>query len=490
MNISLLPLAGYLLLSLGIAFYARKKAESVKNTSHTSFLEEYFLGSRSLGGFVLAMAITASYASASSFVGGPGVAYTVGLGWVLLAMIQVPTTFLTLGILGSRFAKVTRELNCVTLTDFLFKRYNSSLLVLIASSALILFFMAAMLAQFIGGARLFQTVTGHSYETGLILFALTVIIYTSIGGFRAVAITDTLQGIVMLIASFSLLFAVLQATGGAENAVLSLRDIDPYLLSPYGAGGAIPFPMMMSFWVLVGIGVLGLPQTVQKCLAYKDTKSLKQAMLIGTIVIGFLILSVHLAGVFGRVLFPDLKSGDLIIPTLSIELFSPFWSGIFIAGPLAAIMSTVDTMLLLTSAAIIKDLYIHFILKGDIAQMQNKKIRFFSLSVTAILGGIVFLAALYPPDLLVWINLFAFGGLEAVFLFPFVFGLYWKKADAIGAISSSIAGLGVYIFCTLVPVLPYKINAIVPALVVAPIVFYLVSTLNYKRMGYTENLKE
>ncbi len=481
MNNVLLPIIIYLCISLLIAFYARKASRQAQLSGNSSFLEEYFLGSRSLGGFVLAMSVTASYASASSFVGGPGVAYTLGLSWVLLAMIQVPTTFLTLGVLGSRFAKVTRELKCVTLTDFLYKRYNSSAVVLIASLSLVIFFMAAMLAQFIGGARLFQSVTGHSYEVGLMLFALTVIIYTSIGGFRAVAITDTLQGIVMMIAAFALLFVVLQSTNGVENAVISLREINPGLISPYGPDNAVPIPMMMSFWVLVGLGVLGLPQTVQKCLAFKDTKSLQQAMLIGTIVIGFLLLALHLCGAFGRVLFPNLESGDLIIPTLTLELFSPFWAGVFIAGPMAAIMSTVDTMLLLASAAIIKDLYIHFVLKGDIAQMQEKKIRLSSFIVTIVLGLCVFLAALNPPDLLVWINLFAFGGLEAVFLFPFIFGLYWKKANAKGALTSMICGLTSYVFFILNPVLPYKINAIVPSLFIAGFTFYLAVILTAKQ---------
>ncbi len=485
MKTALYPLIAYLLLSIGIAFYARNMAKSSLLNGKNTFLEEYFLGSRSLGGFVLAMAVTASYASASSFVGGPGVAYSIGLSWVLLAMIQVPTTFLTLGVLGTKFAKVTRELNCVTLTDFLYKRYQSSAIVLIASIALVLFFSAAMVAQFIGGARLFQSITGYSYETGLMLFAFTVILYTSIGGFRAVAITDTLQGIVMMIASCALLYVVIQATDGVSNAVQSLKAIDPGLISPYGGGStpeksAVPIPMMLSFWVLVGIGILGLPQTVQKCLAFKDTKALQQAMLIGTIVIGFLLLSVHLCGAFGRVLYPDLASGDLVIPTLTLELFSPFWAGVFIAGPMAAIMSTVDTMLLLASAAIVKDLYIHFILKSDISQMQEKKIRSSSFIVTAILGICVFLAALNPPDLLVWINLFAFGGLEAVFLFPFVLGLYWKKANAKGALASMLCGLTSYVFFTLTPVLPYKINAIVPTLVIAGISFYIVTFFSSK----------
>lgn len=120
---TLAPLALYLFLSFAVALFARKSM--AKGEGSHGFIEEYFLGGRSMGGFVLAMAIIASYTSASSFVGGPGVAYTVGLSWVLLAMIQVPTTFLTLGVLGKRFAIMARKTRAVTLTDFLRARYRS-----------------------------------------------------------------------------------------------------------------------------------------------------------------------------------------------------------------------------------------------------------------------------------------------------------------------------------------------------------------------------
>ena len=135
---------------------------------------------------------------------------------------------------------------------------------------------------------------------------------------------------------------------------------------------------------------------------------------MGTLIIGFLLLCVHLAGTLGRAVIPDLPAGDLAMPTLIMKLLSPFWAGVFIAGPLAAIMSTVDSMLLLASAAIIKDLYIHYGLKGDASRMTPARLQTMSLVCTAVIGLIVFAAAIEPPDLLVWINLFAFGGLEAL----------------------------------------------------------------------------
>lgn len=455
----ILPLIVYLAVSMGIALWAQKRSD---NGTAQGFIEEYFLGSRSMGGFVLAMTIVASYASAGSFVGGPGVAYRLGLSWVLLAMIQVPTVFLTLAILGKRFAIAARETRSVTITDYLRARYDSDVVVVLCSLALIVFFMAAMLAQFIGGARLFQTVTGYPYAVGLVLFGLSVVIYTTIGGFRAVVVTDAVQGIIMTTAVIAVLLAVIKAGGGVAQCVATLGDIDPGLISPTGPDNSVPQPFTLSFWILVGIGVLGLPQTSQRCMGYRDSRAMHQAMILGTLLIGFLILCAHLAGAFGRAVFPDLPAGDLAMPTLITELLPPVWAGIFIAGPLAAIMSTVDSMLLLASAAIIKDLYIRFRLHGDASKMPVARLRKTSFVITAVMGLIVLLAALQPPDLLVWINIFAFGGLEAAFLCPTVLGLYWARGNATGAIASILVGVSTFIALSAAKPDMGGIHAIVP----------------------------
>lgn len=468
---TVIPVVIYLGLSIAVALWARSKA--VANESSQGFIEEYFIGGRSMGGFVLAMTIIASYTSASSFVGGPGVAYRLGLSWVLLAMIQVPTTFLTLGVLGKRFAMEARRMQAVTITDFLRARFKSDAVVILCSLALIVFFMAAMLAQFIGGARLFQTVTGYPYVVGLALFGVSVVLYTAVGGFRAVVLTDAIQGIVMVVAVTVVLLAVINAGGGMEQCVAGLKAIDPGLITPTGPNEAVPKPFILSFWVLVGLGVLGLPQTTQRCMGYRDSRAMHDAMVIGTLLIGFMILCAHLAGALGRAVIPDLPAGDLAMPTLIVKLLSPFWAGVFIAGPLAAIMSTVDSMLLLVSAAIIKDLYVHYALKGDASRMTVMSLKKASLITTAVVGLLVFFAAIEPPDLLVWINLFAFGGLEAVFLCPLVLGLYWRRGNSTGAVASIVIGVGVFVTLTITKPDMGGIHAIVPTILAALAAFVI-----------------
>lgn len=467
----ILPLIFYFILIMGVAWWGSRAA--ARRTDTAGFMEEYFIGSRSMGGFVLAMAIITTYTSASSFVGGPGVAYNVGLGWILLSMIQVPTAFLTLGVLGKRFALIARRTKAVTITDFIRARYGSDIVVILSSIAILVFFMASMLAQFIGGARLFESVTGYSYQTGLIIFGLTVVIYTTVGGFRAVVLTDTIQGVMMLIASVAILYAVVSTGGGVENIMSSLYAIDPKLLTPTGGGNAIPKPFMMSFWVLVGIGILGLPQTTQKCLGYKDSNSMHNAMIIGTFVVGFTMLAMHLVGAMGRAVLPNIEVGDLAVPTLTVRLMTPFWAGIFIAGPLAAIMSTVDSMLIMCSAAIVKDLYFHYVAKNDPSRLSPAKVRGMSLAVTGVVGVLVFFAAMNPPSLLVWINLFAFGGLEAVFFCPTIFGLYWRRANSTGAALSMAAGAAAFFWFNITKTSVCGTTPIVPTLVIAIIVFVI-----------------
>jgi sodium/pantothenate symporter len=302
------------------------------------------------------------------------------------------------------------------------------------------------------------------------------VIYTTVGGYKAVAITDAIQGIIMMIATVVLLGAVVKLGGGYVNVMETLKTVNPSALEPT-AGGSIGKPFILSFWVLVGFGVLGLPQTTVRGMGFKDSKSLHNAMLIGTFVVGFLMLGMHLVGVFGATVLVDgVESADLVIPILTISTLPPLFAGIFIAGPLAAIMSTVDSMLILASAAIIKDLYMNYSSK----EMTEKKAKNISYITTAVLGAVVFFFALNPPTIIVWINLFAFGGLEAAFLCPTIFGLYWRRANAAGAVMSFVGGVGSYVFFTIAKVKIIGMHQIVPTILIAVILFVIGSFVGKK----------
>ena len=458
MNLGIIfPLVIYLAFVFGAAIYAY-----VKRQKGGDFLSEYYVGNRSMTGFVLAMTTASTYASASSFIGGPGAAYKYGLGWVLLAMIQVPAVWLALGALGKKFALLSRETNALTINDLLLYRYKNKYLVWIACVALLIAFFAAMTVQFIGGARLLETTIGIPYTQALLIFALTVGIYTFIGGFRAVVLTDTIQGTVMILGTIVLLIGVIYQVGGVESAVKKLTEIDPSLVSPYGPKDMLDFQFMASFWILVCFGGVGLPHTAVRCMAFKDSKALHNGMLIGTIVLTIIMFGMHLAGALGRAIVPDLTVSDKVIPSLMLQVLPPIVAGIFLAAPMSAIMSTVDAQLIQSSSIFVKDLYLAA--KPQAVQNQ-KRIGRISSVITLILTALLIFASLNPPDMIIWLNLFAFGGLEAAFLWVIVLGLYWDKANAYGAVSSMLVGLVSFILFTQFGIKLFGFNPIVPSLV-------------------------
>lgn len=469
---ALIPLIGMLIAVFGVGIWAGKYVKS-----SSSFLQEYFLGGRSLGGFVLAMTMTATYGSASSFLGGPGVAYTEGLGWVLLAMSQVATGYFVLMVLGKKFAIVTRSYQAITMVDFLKERYQSKWVVLFSSFSIIIFLFSAMAAQWIGGARLIESLTGLSYIGALFIFAVSVMVYVIIGGFRAVALTDAIQGSIMFVGTLILLIATIIAGGGISNIIADLSAENPNLITPFGAEGNLTPMYVSSFWILVGVGVVALPQIAVRAMSYKDSRSMHRALIIGTIVVGVIMLNMHLIGVFARPILPGIDIGDKVMPLLALEILPPWLAGVVLAAPMAAIMSTVDSLLLLVSSSVVKDLYLNYVSPTA----SEQRVKRMSVSVTAILGIIVFLMALNPPDLIIWLNLFAFGGLEAAFIWPIVLGLYWEKGNKYGALASMITGVGVYVITDRFSVLAFGMHPVVVPVVLSFVAYVVVSYVSYNR---------
>lgn len=467
MNLNImLPFLVYLLLVAGLSLVAMVQQKRATG----SFLNEYFLGGRTLGGFMLAMTLTTAYVSASSFIGGPGAAYKYGLGWVLLAMIQIPTVWLSLGVLGKKFAILARRYQAITLNDILYAQFKSHWVVWIASLTLLIAFMAAMAVQFIGGARLLETAAGVPYHQGLLLFGAIIALYTALGGFRASVLNDALQGIIMLAGTFLLLFAVIHAAGGTHQAINTLQQINPQLTQIQGIDNIITPSLLVSFSVLVCFGVLGLPNTAIRCISYRDSSSLHRGMIIGSLVLTLLILGMHLTGALGRAILPDLKVPDLVIPTLMVKVLPPFAAGLFLAAPMAAMMSNVNAHLLQASATLVKDLYLR--LTPD--QANNERfIKRLSTSITFGLGILLLLAAWQPPDMIIWLNLLAFGALEAVFLWPLILGLYWQQANSYGAISSMLTGAGCYTLLSSFQIRWWDLHPIIPALLLSLLAFLI-----------------
>ncbi len=442
--VGLLPIVLFLLATLVVSIFIRSRSRK----SGGGFVKEYFIGNRALGGFVLAMTTIATYGSVSSFVGGPGQAWEIGFGWVYMAAVQVTTLFLLYGIMGKKMALVSRRLGAVTIIDVIRARYKSNAIATLSAVIIVLFFAATMVAQFVGGAKLFEAVTGYSYIVGLCLFGIAVIIFTTVGGFRGVAVTDAMCGVAMLIGIAVLAGGILNEAGGYEAIMNTIATNHPEMLEPL-SGGNMPLTLYFTQWLLVGVFTFALPQSLVRCLGFKDTKSLHQAMILGTVIMGAMIIGVTALGVLSAgVLTDDLSaygdSVDNIIPQVIVQTLPSWLAGIAIIGPIAASISTVSSLLIAASSAIIKDLWLHYAGEKKQQNVTEKLVSRASQIITLGIGAIVFVLSVVPPDVIWRINMFAFGGLETAFCWTFVGAFFWKRANKTGVLLGMAGGVLAY----------------------------------------------
>ena len=502
----LVPIAIFFVVLLFIGYVAAYKANRTRQ-----FKKEYFLGSQNLGGVVLAMTLVATYGSVSSFVSGPGIAWNLGLGWVVFAAPQIITAFLILGVLAKRMTILTHRTESLTVIDLLYERFHSKAVSLLLAILLIIFFIAMIVGQFIGGAQIFAGLTGIDYSLGLIVFALVTVLYSS-GGFRAVALTDAVCAILMLTGMFILGYVILTKGGGLEQVMQTIASVNIDEATgisrnlEYDAGGALPLSLLLSTWVLVGFATMGLPQSLVRCMTYRSSYELHKSMIIATVICGALMIGMTLLGVLARAVVTSLPEGattDTVIPTLIATQMHPLVAGLTILGPLAATMSTVSSLLIAAASAVIRDLFkamhresnsrsqgqsqsngagaqdstsaaaadseqeaetepelVQEAVTKDLSYHEKVIIK----GTTLVMGIIAIVLALYPLDVVAWVNLFAFGGLESSFLWPVILGIFWQRFNRTGVIVSVVAAIAVYTVCMLLHVSLFSCHAIVPSL--------------------------
>ena len=473
-----------LLFLLALLFIARSEACK----SGGDFIKSYFLGDRALQGFVLAMTLVATYGSVSSFVSGPGLAWRYGLGWVVFAAPQIITGFLVLGVLGKKMSLVSRRIGAITVIDVIVARFKSSALGAFLSLSLLFFFIAMMVGQFIGGAQLISQAAGIHYVAGLVLFGSVVVLYTTFGGFRAVAITDTVCALLMLAGMGVLAADIIGEAGGLTllmqkiakdaGAQQAAAFIDPT------SCGALPLTLLFSSWILVGFATVALPQSAVRCMAYKSTQDLHLAMIVSTVVCGALMIGMTLLGFLARAAVPESEAfggnTDAMIPYLITHHMNPWVAGITLVAPIAATMSTVSSLLIAASSAIIKDLILR---RYSLLPDRSEQVARFAKICTFFIGLLSLILAINPFEIIVWINMFAFGGLEIAFLCPLVGGLFWSRATAKGAWVSVLGGLAVYAWACLAKPDLGGWHAVSLALVVSIISFVLVSLAETKNIN-------
>lgn len=407
---------------------------NMDKTSLSKYVEEFYTGGRGMGALLMAMMVAAGLCSAGTFIGSPGSTYRLGLSWGAILIAQSLMNLLVLGVLGKKMGIVSRRANTQTFIGMLFSRYNRSKpIAIIASLAIVIFVGCYTASQFIGGGRLFEVMTGLPYWVGLLAFLLVVMTVASLGGLKGVAAGTIVQGAVMTLACFLLLFLGLSYVGGGENAYRTLAETNPELV----AAQAFTPMMSLSYMMTFGLFVCALPHATMGVLAYKSTSALHSAIKIGLILAGFWSFSLMLLAGVVRFVFPDLAVSDYALPSLAVTAMPAWVSGITLAGVTGAIQSTVGTMVIVISSAVVKDVYYEIINP----KASDKQLKLLTKIVTAVVCIVIFYFALVPPDNLQSIVVYAIGGLSACFYFPLLLGVYWKRCNEYGALAGMVSGL-------------------------------------------------
>ena len=311
--------------------------------------------------------------------------------------------------------------------------------VLRAISALIILVMvgAYVAAQMVAAGKAFSGFTDLSYTTSVLLGASIIIIYTLVGGYKAVAWTDLVQGVLMLAGLIIVPMVAINAAGGWDAVTATLRADDPSLLSPWGpaGAGAISLIAIVSF-LAIGVGFIGVPQLMVRFMSARSEESLVPAMAISITVILLFDLGAVTAGMAGRALFPGLEDPEGILPLLATELFSPLMAGILMVVVLAAIMSTVDSLLIMASSAVVRD----YLQKIRGSTKSDHMLANYGKLLTVVFGLIGVVFALNQTPVIFWFVLFAWNGLGAAFGPPLLCAAWYPPTNLKGAIAGMLGG--------------------------------------------------
>ena len=327
-------------------------------------------------------------------------------------------------------------------SDLLRDRYQSGAIAVIATIVIIIFYTAMMVAQFKAGGLIIQTLFNIRYETALLVSAVSVVLYTSFGGFRAVVWTDVMQGVVMVAGILIMLPLTLSAGSGLERITTDLFAQDPALVfvpGPVVEGEVfLPLGLGISFFFIWTMSGAAQPGTMVRLIAFRDTRTLSRALLLLCLHFSLVYIPMLIIFIIARGILPPLADTDQVMPVMVMHVAPSILAGILIAAPYAAIMSSVDSFLLLISSSCVRDIYQRMINPGA----SETTMRRLSYTSTVVVGGTVMLLAFRPPELLQYTVVFAGAGLAAAFLVPVMMGLFWRRSTAHGAVAAMSVGAG------------------------------------------------
>lgn len=420
--------------------------------------EDYFLGGRNLGGWTAALSAQASDMSGWLLMGLPGSVYLAGTGEVWIAVGLLIGTILNWYIVSARLRKYTIVAgNSLTIPSFFQNRYRDTKGVIKIVSALIIavFFTVYTASAFSSGAKLFATLFSDDsnynsvYLIGLGIAALVILIYTFMGGFKAVCTTDFIQGMLMLVAILAVpivAYALLTFSDGFANTLIAKGVSSPenYLNFFKNDNGTPVSAVLIISNLAWGLGYFGMPHILVRFMAVKSNSEIKKSRKIA---IAWVVISLAASCLIGLVARGYLTtqldattSETAFIRTIQ-QLFSGngiviFIGGIFLCGILAAIMSTADSQLLVTASAVSEDMY-----KGVIKKDASEKKALWVGKIAVIIVAVVaFFIALDPNSSIMALVSDAWAGFGSAFGPVVLLALFWKRSNLAGAVSGMAVG--------------------------------------------------
>ncbi len=480
----------YLALMVVIGVVYSKKNNSVG---------DFYLGGRKLGPLVTAMSAEASDMSSYLLMGLPGLAYFCGLaevGWTAIGLAA--GTYLNFLLVAQRLRRYTAKLGAITLPDYFSKRFNDQrALRLLAALVIIIFFVPYTASGFAACGKLFSNLFGWDYMTTMIVSAVIIVLYTTMGGFLAASFTDLIQSIVMTVALLIVLGFGIRSAGGWSAVVENAKSIPGYLnlnqsvtinSAKVSSFGFIPVVSTLAW----GLGYFGMPHILLRFMAIEDDKKLKVSRRIAST---WVVISMGVAILIGIVgfaasnagaitLFENGSDSEAVIVHLA-QLLSQrgtgaaLIAGLIIAGILASTMSTADSQLLAASSSVSEDIA-HNVLG---LKLSNKTTMLLARLTVVVISAIAIFLAQDPGSSIFGIVSFAWAGFGAAFGPVVLVSLFWKRANKQGALAGMFVG-GAVVFLWKYLVRPiggaWDIYELLPAFLCATIAIFVVSLLTAK----------
>ena len=421
-----------IMMAIGVYYYRR-----------TRNMSDYFLGNRKLGAWVTSLSAEASDMSGWMLMGVPGFAYLAGLnaGWIAVGIAI--GTWANWHFVAARLRKYTELAdNALTLPEFLQNRYHdtTNLLRIVPAIFILIFFVIYTASGFVSAGRLFETVFGIPYEYAIFIGAGSVIFYTLVGGFLAVARTDFIQGIMMFFAILVVPICGTMANGGFERTLAEIGSVQASMLQPLtkpdgSTLGAIELISLLAW----GIGYFGQPHILVRFMAIRTSGEIRQATHIAMTWVVLSLAAAVAVGMVGRVYLTEPLTGtasETVFLVMTNELFPPIAAGLILSAVLAAIMSTASSQLLVAASAFAQDFYRTLIHKDA----EQSELVWISRASVLVIASLAIFLGFNPNSFILDMVSYAWAGFGAAFGPAILMSLFWKRTTRDGVIAGIIVG--------------------------------------------------